>query len=60
MDAVQSTTVGPKIAPDFESHPAVFLLDREARIRFQSIDRNHRRRTTMHTIFQAVAGSCPA
>jgi len=36
-------------------HPAVFLLDPGRMIRFKSIDRNYKRRTTMHALFGAIA-----
>lgn len=32
-------------------HPGVFILDQRAQIRFRSVDRNYKKRTTMHTIF---------
>ena len=35
-------------------HPSVFVLDREGTIRFKSIDRNYKKRTTMRTIFAAL------
>lgn len=35
-------------------HPAVFLIDRQGVIRFKSIDRNFKRRTTMHTLFERI------
>jgi peroxiredoxin len=35
-------------------HPAVFVIDRQLQVRFRSIDRNYRRRTTVRTILNAV------
>jgi peroxiredoxin len=35
-------------------HPAVFLIDRDGTIRFGSIDRDFKKRTTMRTIRQEV------
>ncbi len=35
-------------------HPAVFLFDATGMIRFKSIDRNFKRRTTMHALFDQV------
>jgi peroxiredoxin len=37
-------------------HPAVFIVDPGGAIRFRSVDRNYKRRTTMHTIFAALDG----
>ncbi|HLL87928.1 MAG TPA: peroxiredoxin family protein [Tepidisphaeraceae bacterium] len=36
-------------------HPAVFIVDDAGQIRFRSIDRNYKKRTTMRTIFAALA-----
>jgi peroxiredoxin len=36
-------------------HPAVFLIDAERTVRFKSIDRNYKRRTTMPSLFRAIA-----
>ena len=35
-------------------HAAVFVLDPAGAIHFRSIDRNYKKRTTMHAIFRAV------
>lgn len=35
-------------------HPAVFVIDKSGVIRFRSIDRDYRRRTTVRTILQAL------
>jgi hypothetical protein len=35
-------------------HPAVFVVDQAGAIRFRSVDRNYKRRTTMHAIFAAL------
>ncbi len=35
-------------------HPSVFLIDADGRIRFQSIDRNYKRRTTVRTLVGAI------
>jgi len=35
-------------------HPAVFVIDRQSRIRFRSIDRDYRRRTTIRTILTSL------
>ena len=35
-------------------HPAVFVVDPAGAIRFRSVDRNYKRRTTMHAIFAAL------
>ena len=35
-------------------HPAVFLVDSHAILRYKSIDRNFKRRTTMHTLFTQI------
>jgi peroxiredoxin len=35
-------------------HPAVVIIDSAFAIRFKSVDRNYKRRTTMHTIFAAL------
>lgn len=36
-------------------HPAVFVIDSDARIAFRSIDRNYKKRTTIRTILREVA-----
>jgi hypothetical protein len=36
-------------------HPSVFIVDTTGAIRFRSIDRDYKRRTTMHAIFSALA-----
>ena len=36
-------------------HPSVFVIDPGGAIRFRSIDRNYKLRTTMHTIFSVLA-----
>lgn len=36
-------------------HPAVFLVDDARQVRFRSVDRNYKKRTTMRTIFGALA-----
>ncbi len=36
-------------------HPSVFLIDEAGRLRFRSIDRNYKRRTTVRTLLQAIA-----
>jgi hypothetical protein len=35
-------------------HPAVFILDTDAIVRFRSIDRNYKKRTTLRTILGAL------
>jgi peroxiredoxin len=35
-------------------HPSVFLIDQHGRIRFRSIDRNYKRRTTIRTLLHAI------
>jgi peroxiredoxin len=35
-------------------HPAVFVIDPSGIVRFRSIDRDFKRRTTMHTIFSEL------
>jgi peroxiredoxin len=35
-------------------HPSVFIVDAGGAVRFRSIDRNYKRRTTMHAIFLAL------
>lgn len=35
-------------------HPAVLLIDRGGVVRFRSVDRNYKSRTTMHTIFTEI------
>ena len=35
-------------------HPAVFVLDAAGSIHFRSINRNYKKRTTMHAIFRAA------
>lgn len=35
-------------------HAAVFVLDASGRVRFRSIDRNYKKRTTVRTIFKAL------
>jgi peroxiredoxin len=35
-------------------HPAVFVVDPSGNVRFRSVDRNYKRRTTMHAIFAAL------
>ena len=37
-------------APSLVPHPAVIILDHEGNVRFKSIDRNYKRRTTMRTL----------
>lgn len=44
-------------------HAAVFVLDPAGRVRFKSIDRNYKKRTTMRALFAALdgmAGGAPA
>ena len=36
-------------------HPAVVIVDPAGVIRFRSVDRNYKRRTTMHAIFSALS-----
>ena len=36
-------------------HPSVFIVDPAGTVRFRSIDRDYKRRTTMHAIFAALA-----
>lgn len=36
-------------------HPSVFLIDRDRRVRFRSIDRNYKVRTSIRTIFREIA-----
>jgi hypothetical protein len=36
-------------------HPSVFIVDSGGAVRFRSIDRNYKRRTTMHAIFAALS-----
>ena len=40
-------------------HPAVFVLDRDNLIRFRSIDRNFKKRTTVRTILGAIEALGP-
>ncbi|MCS7033554.1 MAG: peroxiredoxin family protein [Phycisphaerae bacterium] len=40
-------------------HPAVFLIDQARMVRFGSIDRNFRKRTTIRTILQAIESLAP-
>lgn len=40
-------------------HPAAILLDREGNERFRSVNRNYKRRTTMHALFRAIASLTP-
>ena len=47
-------TATPRGSASLLPHPAVFLIDAEFVIRFHRIDRNFKRRTTMHTLFGAV------
>lgn len=35
-------------------HPSVFLIDAEGRLRFRSVDRNYKRRTTIRTLSSAI------
>lgn len=35
-------------------HPAVFIIDTDGAIRFRSIDRNYKKRTTLRTIFRVL------
>lgn len=48
------TRNGPARSTVVLTHPAVFLIDRAGSIRFRRIDRNFKRRTTMHTLFTAI------
>jgi len=35
-------------------HPAVFVVDADLNVRFKSIDKNYKKRTTLRTIFQVL------
>ena len=35
-------------------HPSVFVVEGDGRVRFRSVDRNYKKRTTMRTIFAAL------
>lgn len=36
-------------------HPAVFLIDNQRRVRFREVNRNYKVRTSVRTIFRAIA-----
>ena len=49
---------GPSSSAVVLPHPAVFLIDADGSIRFRRIDRNFKRRTSMHQIFTAIDEAC--
>ncbi|MDB5297989.1 MAG: Peroxiredoxin [Phycisphaerales bacterium] len=42
-------------APAMLPHPSVFVIDRDGVVRFRSVDRNYKKRTTVRTILAEVA-----
>ena len=48
------TRNGPSSASTVLPHPAIFILDAGGVIQFRKVDRNFKRRTTMHRIFTEI------